>query len=745
MAITRRQFLQQAGLLSLLIPLSSPKAALILQTGETPAALHEFNDWIWICPDNRVVIGVSQCEVGQGIYTGLAEVVAAEMDADWQNVSVQFVTGRDAYRHTGGGETELSQYVAASLSMTHFYQRMREAGAQARAFFLAAGAQAFHCSANECESRDSYIINKTTGEKRAYADLIAYADQLDSRSLPLKLKNAAQENATLIGKEIKRVDTPLKVTGQAVFGIDIKLPNMLVAVPWMVPTLNGKIISIKNKAEIMAIPGVVDIVTSRHWSTFNMFKLDENLSANTVLVIAESYWQAKKAVERLDVDVQDSEKDNFSSQTIARDNAQRLADGPFVTASQKGSPEKIFASPPTATTLHQATYTAPYVAHATMEPCNATCYVEKAKVTAWGPFQGQDLVRQTLAKMAGLSPAQVEVNTTFIGGSFGRKFNPDAIMHAFIASKAVNRPVKVIYPREIDLQHSYYRPGNHAHYRAVIDENGYPLALRAQYASDGLFWQVHRQDRVNKVGGWDETIVENVYNTPYQIPHLQVDCAIVPQNISLTFLRGVGSIASLFFLESFISELSHKANLDEVDYRQHLLSRSPEMLRVITATRAAMNWSSPLAKHRYRGCATNFWVARDDAFLTYVVLMVEVVVENNRWRVIKAVCGVDCGKVINPNLVRAAIEGGIGFGLSCALRSELHFEQGAVQESNFDSYGVILLQDMPEIEVVILDSTRPPQGTGEVSTAVVAPAIASALHQATGHYYRTLPLPETLS
>jgi len=740
MGLSRRQFLTHVGALSLLIPLAPyVNAARVLQSDTPPDGRQEFNDWVWIGPDNRVVIGVSQCEVGQGIFTGLAEVVAAEMDADWDNVSVQFVTGRDAYRHSGGGEKEVAQYVAASLSMTHFYDRMRQAGAQARAFFLAAGAQHFATDAGNCDCEKSYVINRQTGQKASYAELIPWAQKLDLASLPVVLKTAEQEKSSLIGKPVKRIDTVIKVHGEAIFGMDVNVPNMLIAVPWMVPTLNGRITAIKNEAAIRKMSGVVDLVKTRHWSTLNMFKLDKDMSLNTVLVVAESYWQAKKAADLLDVEYEVTEKDNFSSQTIDAQNRDMLQHGELVTAMRRGEAESLIEQQRNGENFFEAFYTGPYITHATMEPYNATCYVEADKITAWGPFQGQDLVRGILAKMSHLTPEDVTVNTTFLGGSFGRKFTPDTVMHAFFASKAVKRPVKVIYPREIDVQHGYYRPGNSAHYQAALDDEGYPVAMWAKHVGQGLFCQVHRNDRVKDNGGWDETMVECVYNNRYEIPHQRVDCGNIDQNISLTFLRGVGSTTSLFFMESFISELSYRAKKDEIAYRRHLLKNSPEMLRVIDATAKAAGWAEPPAKNRHRGFATNFWVARDNAFLSWVALITEVEVIGSRWRVVKMTCGVDCGKVINPNLVKAAIEGGLGFGLSGALYSQLTFENGRVQQSNFHDFGVIQLQDMPEIEVVLLESDRPPQGAGEVSTAVVAPSLASAVLRATGKPARNMP------
>ncbi|MFZ4834223.1 molybdopterin cofactor-binding domain-containing protein [Rouxiella sp. Mn2063] len=737
MTITRRNFLLGAGSLALLIPLGPTlKSAMLLQQAQLPEGNQELNDWIWVGPDNQVVIGVSQSEVGQGIYTGLAEVVAAEMDADWDKVEVQFVTNRDAYRQVAGGEDK-AQFVAASTSMTNFYQRTRLAGAQGRAFFLAAGARELGVEPSYCRTEKSFIIDTLSGRKVSYSEVIHWASDIPLEMDP-PLKTPEQEHQSFIGQPLRRVDTPAKVNGKALFGIDVDVPDMLVGVPWMVPSLNGKIVRILNESRIRALPGVVDLVLTCQLSTLNMVKLDPDMPLNTVIVVANSYWQAKKAADLLQVEYQHSTKDSFSTASINKQSKLALQSGAMVAATDRHNAPEIINAARDSNKYYQASYRSGYVVHATMEPCNGTVFVEKDRITAWGPFQGQDFVRMLLSKMFGMTAEQVVVNTTFLGGSFGRKYTPDAALHAALASKATGKPVKVIYPREIDIQHGYYRTGSSSHYQAVLDEEGYPQALWARYAGQGLHWQLQRA-RVKKNGGWDETIVECAYDMDYDIPALRVEESIIDQYIPLAFLRGVGSVASLFFLESFISELSYKAGIDELAYRQRLLKNAPEMLSVMNETAKLAKWDSPLPDNHFRGLAVNVWLARDKVFVSYVAAVVDIEVIGNRWRVARIFCGVDCGKVINPSLVRATIEGGLGFALSGALHSEVTFEYGAVQQSNFNNYGIINLEEMPDIEVLLVDSERSPQGTGEIATAVLAPALASALHKASGKLWQSLP------
>lgn len=745
--MSRRGFLKSSSFVvaSLLLPLGTSALAAIASDSALPPGdkgIDEINDWVWIGQDNRVVIGVSQCEVGQGIFTGMAAVIASEMDINWQDVTVQFVTGRDAYRQVGGG-VSFSQFVAASTSMANFYERIRLAGAQVRDLFERSGAQYFGVSPHEVETKEGYVYSLKTGEKIPYGELLAIASTLELNPEP-RFKTAEEEAATgLVGQDVPRVDVPEKVDGSAIFGIDIDLPNLATCVPWMVPSFGGKIIRIRNEAEVRAEPGVIDLIITRQWTTNNMMGNDRDITTpNTVLVIAESYWQAKKAADRLDVEYVVPEEMIFSSESIERESLALLESDQLNTATQWGGAKQRIEMGRSSERFHEARYKAPYIGHATMEPVNATSFYHGDYIETWGPFQGQDLVRVTLSKLHGLTVDDIIVNNTYLGGSFGRKYLPDAVMHATTASKQIGRPVKVIYPREIDLRNEYYRPGIHGHYQATLDEQGYPEAISVRTAGQSLFWQMKRA-KMEKMG-FDETMVECVYNTIYKIPHLHVETGHVEQPVPLSYLRGVGTTSSIFFYESFISELAAKAGKDDYEYRRYLFQDQPAARNVLDQTAKAADWDKPLPEGTYRGMAYNVWVGRDNAFTTYIALVIELTIVNRKIKVHRAVCGIDCGKAINPSLIRANLEGGIGYALTGALKSKLTFENGAVKEGNFDTYPLLYLSEMPEVEVVIVESDRPPQGTGEIAAAVVAPAMASALHQATGEYFREMPFPKRI-
>lgn len=743
MTTSRRSFLKGSVAMigALMIPLgnSKPAKAAIFSESTTPPVdgATEINDWIWVDRDGNIILGVSQNEVGQGVYTGLPQVLADEMDADWERVTVRFVTGRDAYRAdpavVGSDPSKYppQQAIAASLSVTNFYPRMRLAGAQARDLFLRAGANYLGVRPSQCQTRNGEVIHLATQRSVAYGDLLEEAAHLELDPSP-QLKSASRQ--TMMGQNIARIDVPSKVDGSATFGIDVELPEMLIGVPRMVPSLTGRLEAITNEDEVRAMPGVHDLVITPHWP---------RPVPNTVIVIADSYWQAKQAADALELDVDPGPGAGVNSATIQRDNAAALAAEESVLVTEHGDPTRLLTEASEEERLVEIDFTTPYITHATMEPCTATADFQGEQIEMWGSFNGLDMIRKHVGRALELEPDQVKVNCTYLGGSFGRKYLPDAAVHAALASRAVRRPVKVIYSREEDTRHSYYRPGCASRFQAVLGEDGYPTALHARYAGQSLFAML-KKEVFEEAGGWDESMVECVYDMRYQIPNLRVEATDVKQPIPLSFLRGVGSVSSVFYLESMLNELARMAGIDEVEYRRHLLRGEAELLRVIDTTAEAAGWEQEPPAGIYRGFAFNVWTGRGMAFETLIALAVELRIDEGRVRVTRAVCGLDCGRAINPGLIKANIEGGIGFALTGVFKSELHFEEGAVLESNFDTYPLLNIGEMPDIEVVIVDSDRPPQGCGEVAMAVVAPAVASAMAKASSSTFHSMPFPRTL-
>jgi len=721
----RRAFLKTglaiAG--SLVLPLAFSE---YVEAAEDGTRFREINDWVRVDPDGRTVIGLSQAEVGQGVYTGLPQLLADEMDADWRKVSVEFVTGRDAYRIAAANERP-QQFVGASMSVTMFQQRLRVAGAQAREAFLAAGARRLGVRPTQCATKSGRVIHLQTGRSLGYGELLADAAQLPLDPQP-RLK--AQSARTLVGQPLHKLDVPAKVNGSAVFGIDVKVPGMLAGALKMAPTLNGKPVAVRNREAVRALPGVVEVVQAK----------------DAVIVVANTYWQAKQACDALDVQWDDGAAPADSAVILAQRKA-ALMSAHAVTATRIGDApaqfETAVARGASGAKVIEADYHTPYIVHAPMEPVNATVHVREHEIEVWGPIQGQDKVRWTLGAIFKLPPEKVIVHTTFLGGSFGRKYVPDFVIHAAVASKAVGRPVKVTRSREDDIRHGFYRPGVSARMRAVLGADGYPRAMHLRVVGQSLYWSIKR-DYFEKAGGWDETMLDGLYDLGYAVPNLLVDSVSVDQRIPVSFMRSVGSTSSIFFLESFVNELAHAARIDPLDYRRTLLRDDPLALRVLERTAARANWARKPAPGVYRGLAYSLYTGRGGAFTTYVAIVAELRMVDGKAKLERVVCGVDCGQAINPTLIREMMEGGIGFALTNTFKSEITFKDGAVVQGNFSDYPLLYLSQMPKVEVEIVESDRTPQGCGEVALPPVAPAVAAALFEATGTRLRTMPLEQAL-
>lgn len=725
---SRRHWLKGMSLAagSLLVPISaswvaSPDAR---AAGET---LVEINDWIRIDADGTTVLGLSQCEVGQGVYTGLPQVLADELDADWRRVRVEFVTARDAYRTAAANEA-LQQFVGASMSATLFYERLRIAGAQAREALVAVAARRFGVRTTNCVTHEGRVVHPQSGRSLGYGELAAEAAKLPLNSHP-RLKNEAAH--ALIGKSVSRLDTPSKVDGSAVFGIDVTVPGMLVGAVRMAPTTGGFPLSVRNRDAIKARKGVQDVVQAK----------------DAIIVVANDYWCAKQACDALDIEWKAGAA--ADSATILAQRRAALVDGKAGVATDVGDAPGLIAAGVSGVAGGKrvtAEYHTPYIVHATMEPVNATVHVRKAQgeIEVWGPIQGQDKVRWALGGIFKLPPEKVIVHTTFLGGSFGRKYVPDFVIHAAVASAAVGRPVKVIRSREDDIRHGFYRPCASGRFEAVLGHDGLPTALHARVAGQSLY-NVIKKDHYEKAG-YDETMLDGLYDLAYAVPNLRVEGIDVPQpNIPVSFMRSVGSTSSVFFLESFIDEMADAAGVDPVEYRKRLLKHDALATRVIETTAASAGWHTLAKPGVHRGFGYCTYTGRGAAFSTYVALAVELRVVNERFKIERVVCGVDCGRAINPNLIRANIEGGIGFALTNTFKSQITFANGGVEQSNFGDYPLLYLVEMPTIETVIVPSDRPPQGCGEVSLPPVAPAVAQAIRRATGVRARSMPLPQTVA
>jgi isoquinoline 1-oxidoreductase beta subunit len=715
-------------------------APLRSQTSEAGAD-HEITDWILIAPSGDITLGLSQPEVGQGSYTALPQILADELDADWQRVKVRFVTGRAAYKIAFKNEPPV-QKEGASMSTTVLYSRLRTAGAAARQVLVRAAADHWKVTAAQCRAEKGVVIGPNR-QRLSYGALAADAAKLPLDPAP-QLKDRAR--FTLIGKPLPRLDTKAKSTGTAIFGIDVVVPDMLHAAIRSAPAFTGSLTAIRNEAEILGMAGVRAVVRLPAVHVANEEPgsqhpgLAQEPRHNAVCVVADRFWQAKRAADALDLAFDPGAGGDLSTVGIDGLLQKALDAEKAVTAVEAGRPREILEQ--RAGAVIERRFVLPHIAHAPLEPVNATASYKDGTVEVWGPVQAVAACQDAIAASVGVKAEAIKINVTFLGGSFGRKIVPDYVVQAVHASKAVGRPVKLLRTREQDLRHGIFRVNAGGRFRAVLDDKGYPLVVQARVVGQSLFGATRKSwlDQTPE-GAWDESMVDGIYNQDYRLPNFLVETIDTPLPVPVYFMRSVGSTAAVFFWESFISELAHRARIDQYTYRRTLLAGNPLALRVLDAVAEAARWSAPSTAGTVRGIAYNCYIGRGGRFKTYVAQVVELVPAGDRLAVKRVFCAVDPGLVVNPNTLTAQIEGGIGFALTTALKSRITFAKGGVEQTNFLDYPLLSVDEMPEIVPIILPSDRPPQGFGEVVLAPVAPAIAQALLQASGRRIDTMPLP----
>ena len=724
---------------SLLVPVAVRRADAGGRNGESG---YEITDWIVIAPGGQVTLGLSQPEVGQGSYTALPQILAEELDADWERVEVRFVTGKPAYKIAFRQEPPV-QKEGASMSTTALYQRLRTAGAAARDVLRRAAARQWRVDLSACRTENGFVIN-ARGARLSYGELAREAAKLPLRAAP-PLKERSRFR--LIGQPVARLDTPAKCNGSAVYGIDVVVPGMLNAAIKTARSFTGQVIAIRNEADILAMPGVRAVVKIPVGAIANEDASSQHPPMrglprhNAVCVVADHFWQARRAIDALDVVFDGGPGGGLSTAKIEAllDAALNAEKG--VTALVRGRPREILQAK--ASAVIERRFVLPHIAHAPLEPVNATASVKDGAAEVWGPIQSVTACQEAVAHAAGCRADDVKVNVTFLGGSFGRKIVPDYVVQAVHASKAVGRPVKLVRSREEDTQHDVYRPNAGGRLRAVLDDAGYPLAIHARVAGQSLF-NATRKSWLEQTpaGAWDESMVDGIYNQSYRLPNFLVETIDTPLPIPVYFMRSVGSTAAVFFWESFITELAQRATIDQYAYRRNLLSGDPLALRVLDAAAQASGWAIPAPTDTFRGIAYNCYIGRGGRFKTHVAEVVELKRVADRFAVARVFCAVDPGLVVNPNTLKAQIEGGIGFALTNTLKSRITFSNGGTDQSNFFDYPLLRIDEMPEIVPIVLASDRPPQGFGEVVLAPVAPALAQALLHATGRRLDGMPFPE---
>jgi len=703
MQVTRREFIEvtaKAGT-GLVIAFSLPACAGEPAPSAAPTPL---NAWLRIGDDESILVMVDRSEMGQGVATSLPMLLADELEADWSRIRIAFAPAAQEYINPLFG----MQGTGGSTSVRAAWMPLRTAGAQAREMLISAAAQQWQVDRGECRAEKGAVIHPPSRRRATYGRLVAAAATLPVPPNP-PLKES--KDWKIIGTRTARLDTPAKVDGSAQFGMDVKVPGMLVAVVARCPVFGGKVKSF-DPGKAQAVPGVRQVVPI----------------STGIAVVADGYWPALRGREALTVEWDEGPNARVSSESIGQLLAQRAARAGAV-GRHAGSPDGALAS---AATRHEAVYQMPFLAHATMEPMNCTAHVRPDGVDIWAPTQFQTGAQQMGAGVGGVTPDKVRVHTTFLGGGFGRRFELDFIQEALETSKAVNAPVKVVWSREDDVQHEFYRPASYHRVRAGLAPNGRPVAWTHRVVAPSIMARVFPNTVKN---GLDEEAVEGAVGMPYGIPNVHVDYVLTDTGIPVGFWRSVNNSYNGFAVESFIDELAHAAKQDPFEYRRGLLAGAPRHRAVLELAAAKAGWASPPPAGRSRG------IAVFKSFESFVAQVAEVsVAADGTVRVHRVVCAVDCGPVVNPSIVEAQMESGIVYGLTAALYGEITIDRGRVTQSNFHDYLMVHLAEMPQIEVHIVPSTESQGGVGEPGTPPIAPAVCNAIFAATGKRIRKLPI-----
>jgi isoquinoline 1-oxidoreductase beta subunit len=686
--------------------------------------------WVRIASDDSVTIVVSQAEMGQGIMTTLPMVLAEELDADWDRVHLEMSPTAEAYRNP-----RLHwQFTGNSESMMSFFDLMRQVGASAREMLISAAADRWHVAASSCIAESGMVRHTPSGRRLSYGQLAEAASKKTASQNPV-LKS--QSEWRLLGKPLQKVDIPAKVGGSAVFGIDLALPGLVYAALKNCPVLGGKFISF-DRSSVSGFPGVIDVVPV----------------PGGVVVVASSYWQAKVALDSLRVNWDEGTEANLSTPNIAEQYRQAMAGQDWVLVREvgnadaiqhsyanvriAGTTEKVAGAPGALerpfSKLHSAEFSSQFLAHAPMEPMNATARITDEGCEVWAPTQGQELAQLVIAQTLNLPKEKVKINRTMLGGGFGRRLVADFVLQVVLVAKAVGKPVKLIWSREEDIQHDLYRPGVLHRITVGLDDQDKIGAASHQLVSPSILHYVYPQEVKDD---YDPSCLEGLHGTRYRIPNVRVDFHLLKIGVpaSTSVLRTTGFGPNIFATESFVDELADISKKDPYEFRRAFLDGDARALAVLDLAAEKSGWKKAPNQGVFRGMAFT------EAFNTIICQVVELSVKGNGVKVHRVVSVLDCGTVLNPNIAANNIEGGVAWGLSAAFKSEITFDRGRVVQSNFHDFQILRLSEMPDVEVYFVDSgARPLGGTGEVGPVTVIPAVANALFAATGRRFRSLPL-----
>ncbi len=711
---SRRRFLQ--GVAGLTLALYLPRPASAAPQAETTAPFAP-NAFLRIGVDNSVTVISKHLEMGQGTYTGLATIVAEELDAAWSQVRVEGAPA-DAKRYANlqwGG----AQGTGGSTAILNSWEQMRHAGATARAMLVAAAAQRWQVPAEEITVSAGVVSHHPSQRQASLGELATAAA---TQPLPTAVKLKEPHQFQLVGKVAPRKDTAEKSNGKARFTQDVQLPGMLVAVVAHPPRFGAQVKEF-DASRAKAVKGVVEVVQI----------------PTGVAVLAHDTWSAKKGRDALTVTWDEERAFKLGSDEITA-RYHELAQSPGAIAHAQGDPDRAFAQP--ARRL-QASYDFPYLAHAAMEPLNCVVQLQPTSCEIWNGEQMQSVDQMKIAAQLGLEPEQVTLHMLYAGGSFGRRASKDSdyLLEAVSIAQAIagRAPVKLVWLREDDMRAGYYRPAFHHTLEAALDAEKQLIGWRHRLVGQSILAGSPFGARVNN--GVDPISVEGAANLPYGIPHMRVDLH-TPQGIEVPVLwwRSVGSTHTAYSTETFIDEVATAAEQDPVAFRLALLTQQPRHAGVLKLAAEKAGWGQPLTQggageRRGRGVAVH------ESFGTFVAQVAEVTLQaDGKLKVDRVVCAVDCGIAINPDNIRSQVEGSVGFALSALLHGAITLKAGVVEQSNFHDYAPIRIHEMPAVEVHIVASSEPPSGIGEPAVPPLAPAVANAIAAATGKRLRSLPI-----
>lgn len=702
--ITRRNFIQKS---SLIIAISATSGTLNLLNvslaGAGTNTIFKPHAFLEIGENETVTVWVGQTNLGQGTHTGIPMIIAEELEADWKTVEVKMALAADVFNHPAFP----FQFTGGSSSIYPRWDIFRTVGAAAKEMFIQAAAETWQIAPANCKASLGKIVHPD-GRSLSYGKLVALAGKLQPPEKPV-LK--APEDYTIIGTSPARFDIPDKVSGGAVFGIDIQLPGMCIATVVRAPAFGAKPLSYNENAA-MEVKGVIKVL---------------NLE-DRVAVCAETTYAALQGREKLDIQWSEGDMPDLDDQKleqILEDHLQNKCKQ----AHKRGDVDKALAS---AATTFELTYRFPYISHAALEPINCTAHVENNRCRVWAPTQGQTFIQLAAMKITGLPKENVEIMTTWTGGGFGGKSYPDSAVDAILISKILQRPAKVMWTREDDLANEYFRPGSLHKLKAGMDESGKPVAWAHKVACDSVMTSFMPETAET---GLDHTSYEGIQDNFYGFKNILVEYAMTRLPIKVGAWRSVGYSFNTYVTETLIDEMAFAAGKDPLKYRLDLLEKGSRPYDTLKLLAKKVNWDGGAPKGLSRG------VAVTECFGSSVAFMAEVSVNGETGKVLvsRLVCSVDCGPAVYPDAIEAQMEGGAIIGTSVAFYEKIHFANGGVQTVNYDEYSLATMADIPEIEVHIAKSKHKIGGIGEPGVPAVAPAIANAIFAATGVRLRELP------